>query len=122
MAGIGVDIIEINRIERLLSKWRGKFTGRVFSDRELEYCMKKKRPAPSLAARFAAKEAALKAMGRGLGACPLKEIEVINQPGGKPKLVLTGKARELAEDLGISCWQVSLSHSKSHAVAVVMAE
>ncbi len=122
MEGIGVDIIEVRRVQRLLDKWRDKFAKRVFSNREIAYCLKKKYPAPSLAARFAAKEAVLKAMGVGLGACPLKQIEIINEAGGKPRILLHGKARQLAVSRGVTTWQVSLSHSGTHAIAMVIAK
>ncbi|WP_366922923.1 holo-ACP synthase [Metallumcola ferriviriculae] len=121
METIGVDIIEIKRIAVLVDKWSGKFTKRIFTTEELSYCFTKKFPAPSLAARFAAKEAVLKAMGLGLGACKLKDIEVISHPSGKPELKLHEKAEEIAHSMGLVRWQISLSHSKSHAVAMVLA-
>lgn len=121
MKSVGVDIIEISRIRRLLARWPEKFVQRVFSQSEESYCFGKRYPAASLAARFAAKEAVLKAMGVGLGACPLKEIEVVNNDNGAPYIRLHGSAEKMAAALGITAWQISLSHSRTDAVAMVLA-
>jgi len=119
--GIGTDIIEIIRLEKAIQR-RPRLAGRLFSERELCYCQGKRNPWPSLAARFAAKEAVMKALGTGLGGCRWQEIEVITMPGGKPGLQLYGGALALAGEKGISGWQISLSHSGTMAVAMVVAE
>jgi len=120
--GIGIDIIEVTRIERLLTKQK-RFQQRIFTETEIAYCESKKNKAQNYAGRFAAKEALLKAIGTGWRrGVSFKEIEIVNNERGKPEIFLSGKAREVADDLGISNIQVSLSHLKEFATAVVTAE
>jgi holo-[acyl-carrier protein] synthase len=122
IVGIGTDIIEVARIEKLLAK-QTRFQKRIFTEIEIAYCESKKNRAQNYAARFAAKEAFLKAIGTGWrGGVAFKEIEVVNNERGKPEIFLSGTAREFADNLGISNIQVSLSHLKDFAIAVVMAE
>jgi len=113
MNSVGVDIIEVGRIERAVSRWGERFLVRVFTPAELELCRRK--PA-SLAARFAAKEAVMKALG---GAQRWQEIEVLRYASGKPRLRLTGRARARARRLGVEL-AVSLSHCREYAVASVV--
>jgi len=118
--GTGVDIIEISRIQKAFRN-SDKFGPRVFTAIEQEYCMGKKYPWPSLAARFAAKEAVAKALGTGIGRVSWTDIEIVISGGGKPEARLSGAALETARGLGISGFQISLSHCKEYAVAFVVA-
>ncbi len=117
MVGIGVDLIEIERIEHALER-RPRLAGRLFSARELEDCSARARPGRHLAARFAAKEAALKSLG--LGGMRLHEIEVLGGGSGPPRLALHGQAARVASELGVEL-EVSLTHSRELAAAVVSA-
>lgn len=115
MIETGVDIIEIGRIREAARRHGERFLERVFTDFELGQAAGR---AESLAARFAAKEAAFKALGRRFG---WREVEVRSETGGKPYLFLYGDAKRHAEGLGLREWSVSLSHSRASAVAVVVA-
>ncbi len=115
---IGVDIIEIARIERAVARFGERFLHRVYTNAEIEVCGGRM---PSLAARFAAKEAAAKALGIGIGDVEWKEIEILRGPRGEPTLRLLGKALALAQSLGWREWSVSMSHTHEHAIAVVAA-
>ncbi|MCK9558169.1 MAG: holo-ACP synthase [Candidatus Cloacimonadaceae bacterium] len=120
--GVGTDIVEIGRIDRLLDR-NPRFVDKVFSSAEIEYCSSKANPAQSFAARFAAKEAFLKSLGTGWDqGISWQEIEVMNDNQGKPDIRLCGKAKELAEQKGIRLIHLSLSHEKQYAVASVIAE
>ncbi len=119
--GIGIDIIEIARIEKAMQKGSDRFRNRTFTDREVQYCEKKMRKYQHYAARFAAKEAAMKALGtgwrKGIG---FSEIELINEISGKPELFFHGKAREILDASGGREVSVSVSHSNDYAVAMVV--
>jgi holo-[acyl-carrier protein] synthase len=115
---IGIDIIEILRIERAISRWGEGFLQRVYTDPELRLYRKK---LPSLAARFAAKEAVIKALGKSTSVS-LREIEILSEPGGKPLVNLYGKTQNEARDLGLYGFAISLSHSREYAVALVAGE
>lgn len=117
---IGVDIIEIDRIERMVRTY-ASFRARVFTAREIDYCEHKKHPAQHYAARFAAKESILKAIGPERGE-PIgwKDLEVVVLSSGKPRVHLHGQARVLAEKRGIKEVKVSLSHGKVYAVATAL--
>lgn len=118
MQAIGVDIVENNRIAALIQKHGERFLNRVFTPQELSYCRGR---IPSLAARWAAKEAMSKAFGTGIGDVAFKEIEVLVNPRGKPNIALHGKARQLARELGFFNILLSLSHTDDYAVAFVTA-
>ena len=118
MSGVGIDLIEIERLERAIER-RPRLAARVFAPGELEYARGKARPARHLAARFAAKEAALKALG--LGGLRLHEVEVEGGGDGPPRLRLHGEAAAVAEREGLAL-QVSLTHSRDLAAAVVRAD
>lgn len=121
IVGIGCDIIEIERVAKAVAK--DSFKERVFTPREIAYAEGRgKQAAASFAARFAAKEAVLKALGTGLRGGSLLEIQVVSDELGKPSLELTGYHKELAQRLGITRWQLSLSHSRDNAMAYVVAE
>ena len=118
MPGIGVDLIEIERIERAIER-RPRLAERIFSPTELEHARGRARPARHLAARFAAKEAALKALG--LGGLRLHEVEVEGGGDRPPRLRLHGEAAAVAEREGLEL-SVSLTHSRELAAAVVRAD
>jgi len=121
--GIGVDIIEIERVKKLIEKFSGKFIKKVFSAREMDYCRRFSDPGRCFAARFAAKEAVLKALGTGLAqGVRWREVEIVNLPGGAPEVVLTGKAAALANTKGVQKVLVSLAHGKNEAIAFVLLE
>ena len=120
MLGAGVDLCEVDRMRRVLARTPG-FAARVFTDDEQAYCRARRDPAERFAARFAAKEAVLKAMGVGLGACAFRDIEVVRAESGAPSLALHGAAAELAAARGIARWHVSLSHTSVVAEALVIA-
>jgi len=113
----GIDLIEIDRISRTLEKYGDHFLNRVFTEMEIRQSRNK----PSeVAVRFAAKEAASKALGTGIGPVSWKEIETLNTGSGKPQLRLHGRASQIADLQGFSTWSVSLSHSRGMAGAVVV--
>jgi holo-[acyl-carrier protein] synthase len=114
----GVDLIEIERLEQVIARHGARFLERVYTPAELEEVGNN---LASLAARFAAKEAVAKAMGTGIGAIAWREIEIRRGPQREPQLCLYGQARVLADSLGLVDWSLSLSHSASHAIAMVVA-
>jgi len=123
IVGLGTDLIEIERIERSLTRFGESFLQRVYTPGEIAYCLKKKNAAESLAARFAAKEAGAKALGTGISrGVSWKEFEVRRQPGQRPELHLSGRAAEIAASLRIRRLSLSLSHSRELSIAVVVAE
>ncbi len=120
--GIGTDIIEVRRIKRLLEKQK-RFKERIFTSGEIEYCEHKTNSAQNYAARFAVKEAFLKAIGTGWReGVAFKEIEVVNNEKGKPELVLSGKAKTISEEMETTNIQVSISHLKDLAIGFVILE
>lgn len=123
----GIDLIEIKRIEKALERHGKRFLKKIFSETELErldkFTARQVNPrliAAELAARFAAKEACSKALGTGIGPVSWKEMEVINEPSGKPTMRLSGKAAQIASTRGYTSWSVSLTHSREMAAAVVV--
>ncbi len=114
----GVDIIEIQRVQSALDRFGERFLKRIFTDLELLECRNR---ADALAVRFAAKEAASKALGTGIGPISWRDIETLHKWSGEPYLVLHGAAEAIANRAGLSEWAVSLSHSRENAVAVVVA-
>jgi holo-[acyl-carrier protein] synthase len=120
--GIGIDIVDITRINNLLQKYGRRFLERVFSLEEITYCMKRSDSATCLAGRFAVKEAAFKALsvGRSSGVS-FKDITV-DMTDGVPQLTLSGTAHGLSQSLGVVKHHVSISHDKGCAVAVVVLE
>jgi holo-[acyl-carrier protein] synthase len=117
--GVGIDLCEVGRMRRVLARTPG-FADRVFTEDEQAYC-RRRDPVERFAARFAAKEAVLKAMGVGLGACAFREIEVVRAESGAPSLALHGAAADLAAARGIARWHVSLTHTSTVAEALVIA-
>jgi holo-[acyl-carrier protein] synthase len=121
--GIGVDIAETSRIERSLERHGERFTRRIFTSAEVVYCEKFKNRAERYAARFAAKEAAFKALGTGWRqGIRWLDVEVVHQASGKPELVLTGRAEEIARAMRVARMPVSISHSDRYVVALVIFE
>jgi len=121
--GTGIDIVNIERIERLLVRWGDLFLERVFTEREIVRCRRQARPSECLALRFAAKEAFLKAIGLGYReGIRLTDIEVVNDPLGKPSLRLYRKAGALFQSLGVEQALLTLSHDRPFAVAHVLLE
>ena len=120
--GVGIDLIEVSRIARQVSAGP-RFLDRIYTEKEIAYCEGKKNKVQNYAARFAAKEAFLKSIGMGWQkGLAFKDIEVVNNPLGKPELVLSGKSLELAEKHHITGIHVSLTHLKDVAGAVVVLE
>lgn len=123
ICGIGIDLVENDRMDRIIAKWGSKFLQRVFSDGEINYCKKHAQASINFGARFAAKESFVKALGIGLGmGVKLKEIEVVNDQKGKPDLVLWGEAKAQIEKRNIAKVHLSLTHTRSYASAVVLLE
>lgn len=120
VVGIGTDVIEIERFRSILRD-RPSMIDRLFTDHEREVSESRSEPARPYAARFAAKEAAMKAMGVGLGAVRFHELEVRRAESGAPSLLVSGRAADRASDLGITVFHVSLSHSDLVAQAFVVA-
>jgi len=114
--GIGIDIIEIARIEQAISRWQTSFLKRVYTSAEVE----RYHNVGSLAARFAAKEAVMKALGTGTRGLHWKDIEILSDNDGAPFVQLYGKAHEKSQEAGIRDISVSLSHSREYATAIVM--
>ena len=108
--GIGVDIVSVNRIKKLYEKFGVKFLNKIFTDKEIAYCLSHTNPYPHFAARFAVKEAVIKALKKPEG-LKLKDIELINNPDGSPEIFLNEKNKKEIF--------VSISHEKSYAIAFV---
>ena len=119
--GIGIDLIEVSRIESALSRWGDRFEGRVFTEKEMLYCNSKKDRAQRLACRFAAKEALLKALGTGWrNGTDWKEIEVVNDKLGKPSICLCGRTEELSQQLGVKNILLSITSTENYGAAQVV--
>lgn len=119
--GIGIDLVDIERFRTSLAR-TPSMRDRLFTDVELAYVAPKSDPVPSLAARFAAREAMMKSLGLGLGAFGFQEVWVERAESGEPSLAVTGRALELADAAGVRHWHLSLTHSASTAGAYVVAE
>jgi len=115
---VGVDIVELARIERAVQRYGDRFLSRVYTEAELAYC---RGDVARLAARWAAKEAMSKALGTGWRGIEWRELEVVREPSGQPTVALHGRAKAIAESLGLTRWALSLSHSGEYAVAFVLA-
>lgn len=121
--GTGVDIADTSRIEQGLQRHGERFAKRIFTAGEIAYCERFKNRAERYAARFAAKEAAFKALGTGWRqGIQWLDVEIVHQPSGKPDLILTGRALEVARKLQVTRISVSISHSDRYAVALVIFE
>ena len=123
IVGTGVDIAEVGRIKAAVERFGDRFLKRVFTLAEVRYCMGKVNTAERLAARFAAKEAGMKAIGTGLRhGVTWQDVEVLRMPGQRPVLKFSGKAAEFAERLGCKRTHLSLSHTADQAIAHVILE
>lgn len=119
--GTGIDIIEIERIQKIVSK-RKRFLSRFFTEKEQEYFQRRgKSQVESIAGYFAAKEAIVKSMGTGFSGFKWQDIEVIKLPQGQPKVILWGKAKQEADKRGIEDIELSISHCKQYAIAQAIA-
>jgi holo-[acyl-carrier protein] synthase len=118
--GLGTDLVEVERF-RLAMQRRAALPERLFSDAERAYAFRHRDPVKSLAARFGAKEAVMKALGVGLWKFRFRDVEVVRQKSGAPTLALYGRAAELAAARGVTEWQLSLTHTDSTAMAVAIA-
>ena len=120
---LGIDIVECARLGTMLDRHGQRFLDRVFTAAEQAYCHSHKRFLEHLAGRFAAKEAVLKALGTGWrdGIC-WTDIEILNNPAGQPRVQLTGRCREIADQNGFAGILVSISHTQDHATAVALAQ
>jgi holo-[acyl-carrier protein] synthase len=123
IVGTGVDIVETSRIEAALQKHGERFARRIYTPAEMAYCEKFKNRAERLAARFAAKEAAFKALGTGLReGVHWLDVEITHLASGKPELILRGRAEEIACQMGVTRTAVSISHSDRYVIAQVIFE
>jgi len=123
IVGTGVDIAEVARIQDAIERFGERFLKRVFTPEEIRYCSSKANAGERFAARFAAKEAAMKAIGTGLRhGVTWQDVEVVRQLGGRPGLRLSGKAAEFAAALGCQRIHLSLSHTEEQAIAHVILE
>jgi holo-[acyl-carrier protein] synthase len=121
--GIGVDMVEIYRIDSIAKRWRDRFLRRIFTREEMQYCLTKKNPSPHLAVRFAAKEAFLKALGTGYSkGVRWKDVEVIRNAAGRPGIELHDHTRRLYERHGIRKIHLSMSHDGAYGLAQVILE
>lgn len=119
--GIGVDIVKVERVKEAVQRWGDKFTDRLFTQGELSYCFGRHNPYISLSARFAAKEAVVKAISSGIP-FSFREAEVVNSPGGQPILKVRGRLAEFLKEKGVVNIHLSLSHENEFAVAYVLLE
>jgi holo-[acyl-carrier protein] synthase len=123
ICGIGIDLVENDRLKKIINKWGIKFLNRVFSSGEIQYCDKHVQSSIHYGARFAAKESFLKALGIGLGmGVKLSDIEVVHDKNGKPSLALRDGAKVQIEKREITKIHLSLTHTKKYASAVVLLE
>jgi holo-[acyl-carrier protein] synthase len=119
--GIGIDLIKIERMKSVSDKWGRRFLEKVFTDKEIAYCFDRKEPHLSLAVRFAAKEALIKAIGSE-SFVPLTDIEILNFENGKPEIQAKGKLKDFFNNKAIKACHVSLSHEKEFGIACVVLE
>ncbi len=122
MLHVGIDLIEVERIQAIIVRYGDRFLRRVFTEAELAYC---RGQCHQLAARFAAKEAVSKTLGVGIQhreGVGWREIQVIADARGKPSVQLSGRAAQRAAEIGVSQFAISLSHTREHAIAMVVAE
>jgi holo-[acyl-carrier protein] synthase len=120
MIGIGTDLVDLDRFRAVLER-TPTIVDRLFTPDEQRYARSRKDPTERFGARFAAKEAAMKAMGVGLGAVALRDIEVTRADSGAPSLLLHGRAAEMARSLGVRRWLLTISHTDHVAQAVAVA-
>jgi holo-[acyl-carrier protein] synthase len=123
IVGSGIDLVEIERIQRSIERFGPRFLNRVYTAAEQSFCLRKRRSAESLAARFAAKEAGAKALGTGISrGVNWLEIEVMRLPGGRPNLRFHGRAAQIAARMGVTHIALSITHTATLAMASVVLE
>jgi holo-[acyl-carrier protein] synthase len=123
IVGSGIDLVEIGRIQQSVERYGKRFLDRVYTAAEQAYCLRKRKSAESLAARFAAKEAGAKALGTGISrGVNWLEIEVIRELGGRPSLRFHGRAAEIAERMGVAHTALSITHTADLSMASVVLE
>jgi len=121
IAGIGIDLVKIKRIQEAVQKWDKRFLNRVFTPPEQQYCYGHLDPALHFSGRFAVKEAVFKALGTGWrSGVRWTEIEVTNNPQGKPMVTVTGRVKQLMADLKVAEIHVSISHDTDYAIGQVI--
>lgn len=120
IVGIGIDLVSISRVREALGRWADRFLQRVLSQDETTYCRTRIDPAPHVAARFAAKEAAMKALGVGWAHASWREFEVINTPSGRPVLRFSGRAAQRMATMGADSAFISMTHDGDYAAAQVI--
>jgi holo-[acyl-carrier protein] synthase len=119
--GIGIDVVQISRMRVVIARWEERFLRRVFTEREIAYCRSRRDPVPHFAARFAAKEAGLKALGTGLRfGIQWRELEVVRERGQAPTLMLSGRSREIGTSRGGRRMLLALTHDGDYALAQAM--
>lgn len=117
MTSIGIDMVEVGRIESAVRQWGGRFLGRIYTQAELDSYQGR---VSSLASRFAGKEAVMKALGTGARGVAWREIEILSDTHGKPCVNLYGRAKERADDLKLGQFSISLSDTRQYAIAVAI--
>ncbi len=123
LLGTGVDLVEVERIAHSIERFGDRFLSRIFTPGEIAYCSRKRNQAESFAARFAAKEAAAKALGTGMNfGVTWREIEVGRSATGRPRLELSGHALRFAQQNGVRTISLSLTHTAASAIAMVIME
>ena len=123
IVGTGIDVIEVPRVAAAIERYGQRFLHRIFTEGEIRYCDSKANRVERYAARFAAKEAAMKALGTGWSrGVRWRDLEVLRQPGGRPTVAFHGKAAEFAARLGVANAALSLTHTKAQALAQVILE
>ena len=120
--GTGIDIVKNSRIKNLIEKYGERFLNKVYTEAEISYCQQKINSAPSFAARFAAKEAVLKALGTGMRKNSWQDIEILNNELGKPEVNLSAETEKRAEELEVSAIFLSMSHEKEYSIAQIVME
>ena len=120
--GTGIDIVKNSRIKNLIEKYGERFLNKVYTKAEISYCQQKINSAPSFAARFAAKEAVLKALGTGMRKNSWQDIEILNNKLGKPEVNLSEETKKRAEELEVSAIFLSMSHEKEYSIAQIVME
>ena len=123
IVGIGLDLVETARIRDIFSRHRERFLNRILTDAEREYVLRHADPVQRIAGRWTAKEAALKALGTGLSqGIRWRDVEILNNPAGKPELYLHARAADIARELGANTYHVTLTHLESTALGQVILE
>ncbi len=118
LLGIGIDVVEVERIGSSIAEFGEKFLQRIFTEAERDYCLSQKRPAIHFAARFAAKEAIAKAFGSGIGKeVSWLDMEIVREPSGEPKVLMSGAGGAYAETLNVVDIKISLTHAEHYAAA-----